>query len=174
MNTKLKDEKEIKQRTRSWLLKEAPGDHPGSKMIIQQHWSDAADVKEFKNLVLNDNRLIYNKGYALLSREHQKHHFYRIMDFLEKSNHDSIKIPLNEIKIGNKQMYCYIANGNSDFCSRVTLFQKHEKFNENMLGHVMKVNGKFNVYDESEEIIKTLEGNYTIFSGYGFIIFKEM
>lgn len=182
MEILLKDTDKIREYTKAWLLKESEHDYPDSIDIISEYWKAAKNIRQFKEMVFNDERLIYNKGYAQLSKEHQRHHEYRIEKIAEQFEHDIICS--DSIVIKSTRLSITIRNGYTKKKTHLVFVGKEDKINFAMFRHLLDIEGKFDIINlenltnttppkRLKKIKQKLDGKYKIASGYGFIFICE-
>lgn len=164
----------LKMHTIRCLLNEEAKAYKGSRQIILDYWEKADTLDEFKELVFSDERLKNNQGYAELSRESDKH-WYRVRqmfgDRCFKTDSD-----VGSVKIGTKNFKINISNGYGDGVTRVAIFNKGDFFNSSMMNFSgTSLHGEFDIYsyDCGEEVLKSLEGDYSVYYYEGLVAFVE-
>lgn len=164
----------LKLHTVRCLLNEEFKAYKGSKDIILSYWEKADTLDEFRSLVLTDERLMNNQGYAELSKE-SDNHWYRVRkmfgDKCFKTSSDA-----GSVKIGTENFTLNISNGYGDGTTRVAVFPKGELFNNDMMNfNGTALHGEFNIYsyDCGTEIEKTLNGDYFVYVYEGLVAFVE-
>jgi hypothetical protein len=136
----------------------------------------AENTEDFYKLILADERMRKTQAYARLSKA-LPHHWYRIRDMFGDKQFKTYS-DVGGLKIGNENFSMIIPNGYGDGTTRVAIFEERyieNEFNDMMLKFFTSVKGKFNIYgyDCGNEVVKTLEGDYNIYYGDGFIAFQR-
>lgn len=148
-----------------------------TKTIIQNYWSKARSVSQFKKAILKDERLKLNKGYALLSKERGTKHFYEFRISNSKYFKKKIITPNRCLKISINDAPMLIPNGNNgdNFpITRIAIIPEDIPFNPYMLSAYITAEGNIKVYDEKENIVHQLTGRYEIMFGYSIVAFNKI
>lgn len=175
----LKDTLMLKTFTKQCLLNESARDYKDSIHIIKKYWEQAVDIEDFKRLVFKDERLLYNQGYAELSKESDYHH-ERILKMLAGRKKIITSSDVGSVKVGNEHFSVNIPNGCGDGLTEVYIVSKNEVLSEDMLRSLgLTLHGKINIfsYDCGKKIEHTINGNYFVFNfennEEGAIVLKE-
>ena len=171
MNYNMQDCKEINEFTIKCLLSKFNND----LNTVNKHWKNSNTIEEFKENILNDEKLMNTQGYAELSKE-TKGHWYRVRamfgDKCFKTYSDAGSV---RIKMGDN--YILISNNYGDGITRCAVFDDEKEFNGNMMDYSGTViNGKFSIctYDTNSDYIEIeLNGYYEIYIYSGLVAFVK-
>lgn len=146
--------------------------------LFRKHWKAASDIDDFCKRVFSDINLMNTHGYAELSKERHGHR-QRLLSMLNKSDIKfTIYSDAGSILIGNKDISFLVSHGNGDGWALVAVFNKPDKFNDDMLNYVTLIQGE-NIqihkydYDISSKVMTTLSGVYQVYAGYGTVVFVK-
>lgn len=148
-----------------------------TKTIIQNYWSKARSVPQFKKAILKDDRLKLNKGYALISKERGTKHFYEFRISNSKYFKSKIITPKRCLYITINDVPMMIPNGNNgdNFpITRIAVIPEEIAFNPYMLSAFITAEGDINVFDQNGNIAHHLIGRYEIMFGYSIVAFNKI
>ena len=148
-----------------------------TRAIIQDYWSKAKTVSQFKNFILKDERLKLNKGYAMISKERGTRHFYEFGISNSKYFKQKIITPTRCLNISINDAPMLIPNGSNgdNFqVTRIAIIPEDVPFNSYMLSTFITVEGDIKIYDEKGNIAFHLIGRYEIMFGFSIIAFNKI
>ena len=144
-------------------------DELNGKSTFRELWSKAESFEEFKDLVLNDDRVRFTQGVAELFK-----HDKRYINSIIKDKYFITCSDAGSVKIGNNDMNFLIPNGVGDGDTKVAILNKSE-MNRSAFNFFTSVEGKFDIYnyDCGSEVGMTIEGRFGVYYKNGIVIFER-
>lgn len=174
MVQKFEEAKGLKEFTKRCLMNEEFTAYKGSIEIILQYWEQAESLETFRKMVLSDERLKNNQGYAELSKESRGHR-QRVKEMLKDKMFDTYS-DAGSVKVMNDNFSVNISNEYGDGVTHCAVLSKTDRFNSGMMNFSRTtIRGTADIcrYDCGSEPIKKLDGEYLVYTYEGIVVFKE-
>ena len=174
MKYKIEEEKGLKEFTIRCLLNEEIKAYEGSVEIILEYWKQADSLGQFKKMVLEDERLKLNQGYAELSKE-TPGHTRRIKEIFGDKCFTTIS-DVGSVKVMNEHFAVLFSNNRGDGDTKCAIFSKKDQFNKDMMNlSDIFIEGEMYIADHDcgNEAIAKLSGKYFVYTYNGYVAFVE-
>ncbi len=136
----------------------------------------AKDTEGLIDMILDCEELKYSQAYAEISkRKRPAEHWKRIREMFGERQFKTWS-EAGGLRVGTDSFSIIIPNGRGDGETRVAIFEKGDKFNDNMMQFFTKIEGNsIQIYgnDCGIDVVKKLEGSYLVYYYDGFIALKE-
>lgn len=174
MKQSLLEAKELPYGIRQAFQYTMVGEKENSFVLAKKHWKESQSVEEFEERILTDERMIYNRGFAVLSKLNKPKHFKRLRTMIDPFMSGKYDTPKGVMKLEINDAPVLIpngGNGSNSMVTRLAIIPETVLWNSNMLPSYITVIGRIKVYDQDESIIANLDyGRYEISHGYSFVI----
>lgn len=177
MKETLLETTELKHRIRKAFQYTLKGEKENSYEIAKKIWREVNSVEEFYDKILSDERMIYNRGFAIVSRLNKRKHFKRIRNMVDPYMIGKIDTPKGvlQIKLNDADMLWPNGTSGSDsIITRLAIIPDNVLWNSFMLPTFITVNGHIEVYDNKENVIASINGRCEISYGFSFIIINKL
>lgn len=165
MKKQFLETKKIKDFTKKCLNNESIYDYKGSIAIIKDYWDTAKTINEFKDLVLNDERLKDNQGYWELAKEDMQLYDRLVLEYLRKraDKFFTTESDIGSLAVGTSDFKYNIGNLYGDGTNYVYILENNEHLS--CLDFLTTIEGDFNIYDYDcgNNIAITLHGKYAVY-----------